>query len=126
MTTSAERKRELKRAYMERVKPAGVFCIRNTVTGKVLLGSSLNLDGALNRHRFMLSQASHYNQALQRDWTLHGGGAFVFEILERVEISQEPNFDVEEGLTRLEQKWLEKLEPSGAESYNSDTHIRDV
>jgi len=38
-------RQDLKREYKERVKPAGVFQVKNTANGKVLLGSSLNLEG---------------------------------------------------------------------------------
>jgi len=126
MTSNSERKRELKRSYRERPKPAGVFQIKNTVTGKLLLGSSRNLDGILNRHRFMLSNGSHYNQALQQDWKQHGADAFVFEILELVEVSQEPGFNLDDELTLLEQIWIEKLEPFGEQGYNPNEPIRDV
>ena len=38
-------RKELNQEYMKRPKPAGVFQIKNTANGKVLLGSSLNLEG---------------------------------------------------------------------------------
>ncbi len=51
-------KQEIRREYKERQKRAGVFQIKNLANGKVLLGSSLNLDGPLNSHKFMLSVGS--------------------------------------------------------------------
>ena len=51
-------RKELKREYQQRDKRAGVFQIKNIVNGKVLLGSSLNLDGPLNLHKFALSDVS--------------------------------------------------------------------
>ncbi|MFN8401962.1 MAG: hypothetical protein U0V48_00145 [Anaerolineales bacterium] len=50
---SKKSRRELNREYAERVKPAGVYQVKNLSNEKVLLGSSLNLEGPLNRHRFM-------------------------------------------------------------------------
>ena len=47
-------RKEIHLEYKERVKPSGVFEIKNIANGKVLLGSSLNLEGPLNKHRFML------------------------------------------------------------------------
>lgn len=126
MGTEADRRKELKRAYRERPKPAGVFQIKNTVTGKVLLGSSLNLDGALNGHRFSLSHGSHRNAALQRDWDEHGASAFTFEILERVKVKDEPGFDLEAELTLLEELWSEQLQPFGERGYNESPRIRQA
>ncbi|MEK7705589.1 MAG: GIY-YIG nuclease family protein [Myxococcota bacterium] len=126
MTSTSERKRELKRAYRERPKPAGIFQVKNTVTGKVLLGSSLNLDGSLNRHRFMLVNGSHYNRALQQAWKDDRPGAFVFEILDVVDVKDEPGFNLKDELAALEQAWIEKIGPFGERTYNEGAEIRDV
>lgn len=119
-------RQELKRAYQERPKPAGVFQIKNTISGKMLLGSSLNLDGALNRHRFMLSIGGHPNSELQQDWTQYGADAFVYEVLELVKVTEEPHFNLGDELTLLEQIWLEQLQPFGERGYNRDARIRQV
>ncbi len=117
---------ELKREYKERPKPAGVFQIKNTVNGKVLLGSSLNLEGPLNSHRFMLRIGRHQNKALQEDWNTYGEDKFVFEILETVKVTGAPNFNLSDELTLLEQIWLEQLQPFGNRGYNTDTNIRQA
>lgn len=124
--SDGQRKRDLKRAYKERPKPAGVFKIENRVNGKLLLGSSLNLDGSLDRHRFMLSNGSHANAALQRDWNQHGPDAFGFEILEVVEVTEAPGFNLEDELTLLEELWLEKLGPLGDATYNTSAKLRQA
>ena len=54
----------------------------------------MNLDGALNGHRFMLSIGSHRNQTLQKEWKEYGAERFVFEILETVKVSEEPDFNL--------------------------------
>lgn len=118
--------KELKREYKERKKTAGVFQIKNTANGKVLLGSSLNLDGPLNGHRFMLSTGSHRNPELQKDWNTFGPDKFVFEILDVVKETDDPNFNVDDELTLLEQIWIEKLQPFGERGYNKDTKIRQA
>lgn len=115
---------ELKREYKERVKPAGVFQIKNTANGKVFLGSSLNLEGPLNAHKFFLSTGHHQNKELQKEWNEYGEPKFVFEILEVVQIKEDPNFNTEDELTLLEQIWLEKLQPFGERGYNIDDKIR--
>ena len=117
---------DIKREYKERKKPAGVFQIKNTANGKILLGSSLNLEGPLNGHKFMLTIGGHRNQALQKDWNEFGKDRFVFEVLEVVKVKDDPNFNLEDELTLLEQIWLEKLQPFGEKGYNTDSHIRQA
>jgi len=119
-------RQELKREYRERLRPAGVFQVKNTVNGKVLLGSSLNLEGPLNSHRFMLAIGRHRNENLQKEWNDYGPGAFRFEILETVTVKDDPHFDLNVELTLLEQIWIEKLQPFGERGYNTDRNIRQA
>ncbi len=119
-------RKDIIREYKERPKPAGVFQVKNTTNGKVLLGSSLNLDGSLNKHKFGLSIGRHPNDALQKDWNALGSDKFAFEILEVVKVKDDPNFNLEDELTLLEQIWLEKLQPVGAGGYNKDSNIRQA
>jgi group I intron endonuclease len=117
---------ELKREYKERQKPAGVFQVKNTANGKVLLGSSLNLEGPLNAHKFMLTTGHHQNKTLQSEWNDYGADKFVFEILQVVKVTNDPDFNLKDELTLLEQIWLEKLEPFGERGYNIDRKIRQA
>ena len=119
-------RKEIHREYKERVKPSGVFQIKNMANGKVLLGSSLNLEGPLNKHRFMLKVNNHPNKDLQKDWNELGPDQFTFEILETVQIRDHPNFNLKDELTLLEEIWLEKLQPFGARGYNASPKIREV
>ena len=119
-------RRELNREYAERVKPSGVYQVKNLVNGKVLLGSSLNLEGPLNRHRFMLKVGSHTNKVLQQDWNELGAEKFAFEILEEVKRRDDPNFNLEDELTILEMIWLEKLQPFDERGYNLNERIREA
>ena len=119
-------RKELNKEYLERVKPAGIFQVKNIANGKVLLGSSLNLEGPLNRHRFMLRIGSHTNKALQKDWDEFGSEKFVFEILEEVKRKDDPNFNLKDELTLLEMIWLEKLQPFGERGYNVNEKIREA
>ena len=119
-------KQDIKREYKERQKPAGVFQIKNIANSKVLLGSSLNLEGPLNSHKFMLTIGKHRNEALQKDWNTFGADKFVFEILEVVKVKDDPSFDIKDELTLLEQIWLEKLQPFGDRGYNTDDKIRQA
>jgi group I intron endonuclease len=119
-------KKDIKRDYKDRVKPAGVFQVKNTVNGKLLLGSSLNLEGPLNSHKFMLTLGTHRNKVLQREWNEYGADKFVFEILEVVRVKDDPNFNLSDELTLLEQIWLEELQPFGEQGYNTDKNIRQA
>jgi group I intron endonuclease len=117
---------ELRREYKERRKPSGVFQIRNNANGKILLGSSLNLEGPLNSHKFMLSIGRHPNEPLQRDWNEFGADQFSFEILEVVKVKDDPEFNLDDELTLLEQIWIEKLQPFGERGYNLSSKIRQA
>ena len=119
-------RKEIHREYKQRVKPSGVFQIKNKVNSKMLLGSSLNLEGPLNKHRFLLRINGHPNQELQKDWSELGADQFTFEILETVQIRDHPSFNLKDELTLLEEIWLEKLQPFGERGYNSDNKIREV
>lgn len=120
-------RKELNREYLERPKPAGVFQIKNKVNGKILLGSSLNLEGPLNKHKFMLKIGSHKNAALLEDWKQYGEDQFSFDILEVVNVKEDPNFNLKDELTLLEQIWLEQVQPFGDKGYNSaSVSIREV
>lgn len=118
--------KELKREYKERKVQAGIFQVKNTVNGKILLGSSLNLNGPLNSHKFMLTIGRHRNDLLQKEWNEYGSEKFVFEILEVVKVKDDPDFSINDELTLLEQIWLEKLSPFGKQGYNTDKKIRQA
>jgi len=123
MDSKTRSRKEIHQAYKECVKPAGVFMIKNIANGKVLLGGSLNLEGPLNKHKFTLKIGGHLNKALQKDWDEFGPDNFVFEILEEVKVQDNPNFNLQDELTLLEQIWLEKLQPVGERGYNVNERI---
>ena len=110
--TQIDRKARI-RQYKETLRPAGVFRVRNTATGKSLVGSSPNLPGTLNRHRFQLERGSHPSRELQADWNALGAGAFDFEVLDQLKPSDKPDDDPTEDLKVLKELWLENLKASG-------------
>ncbi|MFT3892329.1 MAG: GIY-YIG nuclease family protein [Anaerolineales bacterium] len=127
MENKGKSRKEINREYKERVKPAGVYQVKNLSNGKVLLGSSLNLEGPLNRHRFMLKIGSHTNKELQQDWNELGPDQFTFDILEEVQQRKDdPSFNLKDELTLLEMIWLEKLQPFGERGYNITEKIREA
>jgi hypothetical protein len=111
-------KKALKREYKETARPMGVFQIRNTVNGKVWLGTSVDLPSILNRHRAQLGAGSHRNKALQQDWNTLGADAFALEILDTLPPSDRPGYDPADDLRALEELWLEKLSPFEERGYN--------
>ena len=109
---------EMKRAYKEKPPPMGVFAVRNRANGKVLVGSSLNVPGALNRIRFELTTGMPRIPALLEDWKRHGADNFSFEVLDVLTPPEEPGVDLKEELRVLESLWLERLKPYGDAGYN--------
>ena len=119
-----DKKKELKRAFKRRPIVAGVFRIRNLVSGRIFFGSSTNMHGPLDRNRFLLSINKHPNENLQRDWNNLGQEAFAFEVLETIPVRDDPDPDYSEDLAILEQIWLDKLLPFGENGYNTEKRIR--
>lgn len=62
-------------------RTAGVYQIRNTLDGKVYIGSSVNLDKRLPEHRRKLTSGRHSSPHLQSAWDKYGASNFVFEKL---------------------------------------------
>jgi hypothetical protein len=61
-------KQALKRQYFEAKTRAGVYAIRNQITGRALVAGSTNIQGTLNRHRFELRFGQHRNVRLAQNW----------------------------------------------------------
>jgi hypothetical protein len=78
------RRKELTLAYQQTPRHMGVFQWMNTVTGKMYVAGSPNLDGARNRDLFVLRMGVSRNAELQRDWNEYGVQAFTFDVLERI------------------------------------------
>lgn len=96
----------------------GVFQIRNTTSGRIFVGSTLDLTSMFSRTRFQLFAGSHPNKALEADWKRLGTGKFAFEVLEEISPSDDPNYNYAADLAALEDEWLAKLEPFGDAGYN--------
>jgi hypothetical protein len=104
--------------YKRTVRPMGVGAVRNTATGKVLLGATRDLPAFLNRHRAQLRLNAHPNRALQADWNDLGPDAFEFIVLDTLTPRDTPDYDPTEDLVTLEQLWLEKLSPFEPTGYH--------
>jgi len=110
--------KELKEEYKRRKIPMGIYQVKNISTGKILIGSSTNLDGIFNRIRFSLNYGSHVNKELQNDWNKLGEEHFKFEVLDKLEPKEGEEINYKEELVVLEQLWLEKIKPYNEKGYN--------
>lgn len=115
---SSETRRELLRQYKQSRPLAGVFRLTNLVTGRVFVGGSLQLDGAMNRMRFELKMRSHRNHLLQQDWIAHGAEAFSFEVLDQLKERDDPLFDYAGELASMLALWREEIPCHGNSGYN--------
>jgi hypothetical protein len=116
LETSMETKtrKELVNEYKQREPQMGVFQVRNTVNGKVFIGSSTTIDTVWNSQRMKLETNWHPNKALQTEWNELGADKFVFEVVEMLKASDNAAVDPKEELKVLEAMCLERVE----ESYN--------
>jgi group I intron endonuclease len=116
----ADRRSELKLAYKNRPVSIGVYQLKNEKNGKILVGSSLNLDKAFNRFIFGLNYGDdiHLNKDLRKDWQEYGQENFSFEVLDQLKPSEDPLYNYKEDLATLEEMWLEKLQPYDERGYN--------
>ena len=64
------------------MKGSGIYIIRNTVTGKVYVGSSLNINRRWTQHKCALKTNSHHSPGLQQAWSEDGAGSFEWGTIE--------------------------------------------
>lgn len=110
-------KRILKKQYLETKTRAGVYAIRNLVSGRALVAGSTNVQGVLNRHRFELQHGTHRNVLLSQEWLLHGESSFNFEVLDVVKPRDDLAFDVARELKDLVALWREEIPCQGESDY---------
>ncbi len=116
---SAKTKKELINEYKQQKQPMGVFRIRNTVTGKIFVGSTMNLAAMWNRLRLQLDTGSHPIADLQNDWKQLGEQAFKYETVSELEHKEtEATADYQAELKLLEKMCIEELQPFGEKGYN--------
>ncbi len=109
---SADRRRELRAEYERRRTEPGVYLVRNTVTGRALLASALDLRSVRNKLEFAraTSLAGALDGRLTADVREYGIEAFELEVLDTLEVEPEsPRADVIADRRALEDLWREKL-----------------
>lgn len=72
-------RKALIREYKQGRRPMGVFQVRNTQSGKCLLGATTDLASMVNRQRAQLRLGAHPIRELQKDWNELGEAAFAFD-----------------------------------------------
>ena len=63
----------------------GVYSITNTNTGMLYIGSSVNVNARISRHKCMLKKGNHHCLHLQRAWDKYTEKSFSFDIVEVVD-----------------------------------------
>ena len=66
---------------------SGIYTITNTVTGKLYLGCSKNVNGREKVHMRALARNKHKNKPLNKDVVKYGIENFLFELLEECEVN---------------------------------------
>jgi group I intron endonuclease len=60
---------------------AGIYHIKNNISGGVYYGRSVDVEDRLTHHRNELKRNVHRNKRLQRSWNKYGKEAFTFELI---------------------------------------------
>ncbi len=89
-------------SYLNRTKFSGIYVIENLINYKRYIGSSNSMYNRLHKHNSCLNSNVHQNPHLQNAWNKYGGNNFSSYVLEYCD---------PENLTRMEQKWIDMLEP---------------
>ena len=103
-------KKEMIAQYKEREVVGGVYAIKSTQNGKLLLLATTDMQGSKNRFAFAQSTDSCVDMKLRSDWNRQGGGAFVFESLEELKKGETQTAkEFKTDIDTLKELWLDKL-----------------
>ena len=106
-------KKDMSAAYKEKKKIGGIYAVRNSVTGKALLGAAPDMAGFRNRFSFSQATDSCVHPKLEADWKKFGGTAFVLEVLETLEKkNDQTDREFADDIAVLKDLWLEKIDPA--------------
>lgn len=90
---------------------SGIYQILNINTGKIYIGSAVNISKRQSEHYNLLNRDKHPNRYLQNAWNKYGADSFVFELLETTEFDKD-------SIVEREQHYLDTLQPFGNHGYN--------
>jgi len=111
-------KNALKKQYIQNPPPMGIYKITNHANGKIFIGSHINVNGRINRHKFSLEMGIEEIKDLLEDFKKYGESKFTFEVIDILKPKDEAGVDYKEELITLEELWKEKLQPYGEKGYN--------
>jgi len=116
MSNEQERRKALKQQARESSAPqAGVYAIRNSVTGKLLIASNRNLKNIAGRIDFAKSTSttSFFGHRLKDDLQQYGVHSFTFEPLETLSIKPEMTAaQIDADLKELEALVRQRFDPA--------------
>lgn len=106
-------RRAIARQARDAFPPMGIYAIRDSASGHLLLGASRNVHASLNRARFELRMGKHADRVLQAEWNRSGADGLRFEVLELVKERKDADFDYAGELKALAKVYreLEGLRP---------------
>ena len=110
--TSKDRREELRSTYEQRPREAGVYVLRNSATGRILIASTVDLASIRNRLEF--GQSTHSTGVLDRrlvaDARAHGMESFSLEVLDTLPADPErDDAQAAADLKALEELWRDQL-----------------
>lgn len=89
---------------------SGVYVIVHVESGKLYVGSAVNLRKRLGEHRRILRLGRHDSKRLQAAWNKYGESAFAFAVLQYRPVNQ---------LLPTEQRWIDEFDATGPRGYNT-------
>lgn len=113
---SKEERANLVQQFTKIAIEGGVYQIKNTVNGKILVDKTPNLK-SLNGRTLSLQMGTDKNKALQKEWNEFGADAFVMEILEVLKPNDNPFVSQKDELKKMVEHWIDKLQPFGDRGY---------
>lgn len=66
----------------------GIYMITNIVNSKIYIGSSININTRIMKHKYMLRRNKHVNQYLQSSFNKHTEESFTFNKVENCEFNE--------------------------------------
>jgi hypothetical protein len=105
---SKESRKEAIRKFKEQKSLLGAYAVRCTVTGRVWVGVSRNLDATKNGCWFFLRGGLHQEKSLQEEWNTQGESAFQYEVLDELNNDVNP-LNVADLLREKKIEWVARL-----------------
>lgn len=73
----------MKKINYRKYQYSGVYCIKNTINGKIYIGSAVRIGHRWDLHINSFKNNKHRNRHLQRAWNKYGCDNFIFYVVEK-------------------------------------------